>query len=83
MSLDGAALDIPKGVQRVSIKVGLEFHPENGNAPHVIVTHLASGVCLWIAKRSRQEAEDHLPNYAFMVGQQWGDPVETVPPVGY
>lgn len=67
----------------MSIKVGLEFHPENGSVPHVIVTQLADGGRLWIAKRSRQEAEDVLPDYAFSLGQQWGDPVETVPPVGY
>lgn len=67
----------------MSIKVGLEFHPENGSAPHVIVTHLADGGRLWIAKRSREDAEDLLPHYAFTVGQQWGDPVETVPAVGY
>lgn len=67
----------------MTIKVGIEFHPENGAAPHVVITTMAEGGRLWFAKRSLSEAEEMLPELAFMVGQQWGDKVEIIDPQGY
>lgn len=67
----------------MTIKVGIEFLPENGAAPHVVITTMADGGRVWFAKRSLSEAEEMLPELAFTAGQQWGDKVEIIDPRGY
>lgn len=48
----------------------IEYHPENGRSPHVIVFDKTKGG-LWLAYASREEAEQHLPTAEVFDGDQW------------
>lgn len=59
----------------------IEHHPENGGSPHVVrLIFDSDGPNLWIAYRSREEAEAHLDRLAFLAPRQWGETMTVLRP---
>lgn len=51
--------------------VSIEFHPENGRSPHVVVWK-TGGHVFWFARRTRQEAESKASEITSEVGRPDG-----------
>lgn len=46
------------------VEARIEFHPENGTSPHVVVVPTLDGGAMWFAYRTRERAEEKLPMIA-------------------
>lgn len=57
----------------------IEHHPENGCAPHVVVTEF-DGKRIWFAYQTREMAERNLDDIAFWITPQWGRDLQVLRP---
>ena len=65
------------------IRCGIEYQPENGKLPHVVVISVDDGPRCWFAYATRAEANRKAPYWAMVALKAYGGKIVMVEPKGY